>query len=84
MDPKGTFNYTIDQDHLFFRGEMPIGTYEVLVTGSGGRRATAKFRVDRAATPPASAAAHRPAADRAPRRPERRRLGQPPGGQQAN
>jgi serine/threonine protein kinase len=51
VDPVGTFNYTIDQDHLFFRNGMPIGSYEVLVTGSDGRRATADFRVDPAPVP---------------------------------
>jgi serine/threonine protein kinase len=51
VDPVGTFNYTIDQDHLFFRQAMPIGSYEVLVTGSDGRRATADFRVDPAPGP---------------------------------
>jgi hypothetical protein len=47
----GTFNYVFDQDHLFFRGGMPIGSYQVVVTGSGGRRATAKFQVDPAPPP---------------------------------
>ncbi|HEY4702434.1 MAG TPA: hypothetical protein VIH64_11120, partial [Streptosporangiaceae bacterium] len=57
VDPVGTFNYVFDQDHLFFRGGMPIGSYQVVVTGSGDRRATVKFRVDPAppAPPPGGA-----------------------------
>jgi serine/threonine protein kinase len=50
VDPVGTFNYTIDEDHLFFHGNMPTGNYEVVVTGAGNRRAIAKFQV--AAPPP--------------------------------
>ncbi|HEX3750804.1 MAG TPA: serine/threonine-protein kinase [Streptosporangiaceae bacterium] len=50
VDPKGTFNYTIDQDHLFFAHNIPIGSYTVLVTGSGGRRAMTHFEVS--APPP--------------------------------
>jgi serine/threonine protein kinase len=46
VDPKGTFNYTIDQDHRFFSGGIPIGTYEIEVAGSGHRHASAKFNVD--------------------------------------
>jgi serine/threonine protein kinase len=49
VDPVGTFNYTVDEAHLFFRGNMPNGKYEVVVTGAGSRRATAKFQV---AAPP--------------------------------
>jgi serine/threonine protein kinase len=45
VDPKGTFNYAIDQGHLFFRGPIPEGTYRVVVTGPGARRADAVFRV---------------------------------------
>ena len=57
VDPVGTFNYVFDQDHLFFRDGMPIGSYQVVVTGSGDRRATVKFRVDPAppAPPPGGA-----------------------------
>jgi hypothetical protein len=50
VDPVGTFNYTFDEAHLFFRGNIPVGHYEVLVTGADGRRATARFQV--AAPPP--------------------------------
>lgn len=46
VDAAGTFNYTIDQDHRFFSRDIPVGNYQVQVTGSGGRHATAKFRVD--------------------------------------
>jgi hypothetical protein len=45
VDRVGTFNYAIDQGHVFFPGPLPLGRYEVVVTGPGGRRATATFRV---------------------------------------
>jgi hypothetical protein len=45
VDQKGTFNYAIDQSHVFFAGPIPAGTYHVLVTGARGRRATATFQV---------------------------------------
>ena len=46
-DRKGTFNYAIDQGHLFFPGQtqIPPGQYTVVVTGALGRRATATFSV---------------------------------------
>ncbi len=45
-DPKGTFNYTIDQGHVFFAGEIPDGTYHVLARSADGtQQATAVFRV---------------------------------------
>jgi serine/threonine protein kinase len=34
-DLNGTFNYAIDQGHVFFSGTMPPGTYHVLVTAPG-------------------------------------------------
>jgi serine/threonine protein kinase len=51
VDQKGTFNYAIDQGHMFFPGAIPAGTYHVLVTGARGLRATATFQV-RSLTPP--------------------------------
>jgi serine/threonine protein kinase len=45
VDAAGTFNYTIDQGHLFFSGRMPPGAYRVVVTAPGGRTAQARFRV---------------------------------------
>jgi Protein kinase domain len=45
VDDAGTFNYAINQDHEFFRGGLPAGTYQVLVTAPGGARATASFTV---------------------------------------
>ena len=51
-DQKGTFNYAIDQGHVFFPGAIPAGTYHVLVTGAGGLRATTSFQVHPAAPPP--------------------------------
>jgi hypothetical protein len=44
-DPRGLFNYTVDQGHVFFPGQLPIGSYHVIVTAPGGRRATATFDV---------------------------------------
>ena len=51
VDRLGTFNYAIDQGHVFFAGPIPAGRYHVLVTGAQGRRATASFSV-RPAPPP--------------------------------
>jgi serine/threonine protein kinase len=51
-DQKGTFNYAIDQGHLFFAGAIPAGTYHVLVTGASGLRATTSFQVHPPAPPP--------------------------------
>ena len=45
VDRVGTFNYAIDQGHKFFPRQIPVGSYQVVVTGPGGRRATARFRV---------------------------------------
>jgi serine/threonine protein kinase len=46
-DGAGTFSYAINQDHEFFPGGLPVGVYTVLVTGAGGRRAEARFEVQR-------------------------------------
>jgi hypothetical protein len=56
VDQKGTFNYAIDQDHVFFTGPIPVGTYRVLVTGARGRHAAASFEVLPQPRPPASGA----------------------------
>jgi hypothetical protein len=53
VDQKGTFNYAIDQGHAFFSGPIPAGIYHVLVTGAGGRLATATFQVHPQPPPPA-------------------------------
>ena len=55
-DQKGTFNYAIDQGHVFFAGPIPAGTYHVLVTGARGRRATASFQVHPQLPPPRGSA----------------------------
>jgi hypothetical protein len=44
VDEAGTFSYAINQDHEFFRGGLPPGTYRVVVTARGAR-ATAHFIV---------------------------------------
>jgi serine/threonine protein kinase len=45
-DKEGTFNYVIDQDHVFFHGKpIPPKTYEVVVTAPGGISANASFQV---------------------------------------
>ena len=56
VDQEGTFNYAIDQDHVFFTGPIPVGTYRVLVTGARGRAARASFEVLPQPRPPASSA----------------------------
>ena len=53
-DQQGTFNYAVDQGHYFFRGEIPPGTYQVRVTGSGGGRFTVSFHVRQANAPAAA------------------------------
>jgi serine/threonine protein kinase len=45
VDEAGTFNYAINQDHEFFRGDLPAGTYRVVVTARRGARAAAHFTV---------------------------------------
>jgi serine/threonine protein kinase len=50
VDEAGTFSYAINQDHEFFRGGLPAGTYHVLITAPDGARATASFTVH--AAPP--------------------------------
>jgi hypothetical protein len=37
VDPRGTFNYAIDQGHAFFPGMIPVGDYQVV--GGGAARA---------------------------------------------
>jgi hypothetical protein len=45
-DGVGTFNYVINQSHEFFPGELPSGTYHVVVTGPGHARAATVFTVN--------------------------------------
>jgi hypothetical protein len=45
VDPKGTFNYTIDQGHVFFAGPIPLGLYHVIASVPDGKRAEATFNV---------------------------------------
>jgi Protein kinase domain len=47
VDSAGTFSYAINQDHEFFRGPLPPGTYRVVVTAPGRARAVASFVVQR-------------------------------------
>jgi serine/threonine protein kinase len=44
-DQRGTFNYAIDQGHVFYRGLIPVGQHTVLALGAGGRRASITFQV---------------------------------------
>ena len=44
-DQQGTFNYAIDQGHVFYRGLLPVGLHTVIALGAGGRRASVTFQV---------------------------------------
>jgi hypothetical protein len=44
VDDAGSFNYTIDQRHVFYPGPIPPGYHEVVVTGDN-RRLTTAFQV---------------------------------------
>jgi Protein kinase domain len=44
-DQQGTFNYAIDQGHVFFRGPIPAGTYTAVATAPGERSVRVSFRV---------------------------------------
>jgi hypothetical protein len=46
VDGAGSFNYAVNQSHEFRRGPLPPGTYQVVVTGSAGQRATVSFKID--------------------------------------
>ena len=46
-DSAGNFSYTINQDHAFFRGVLPLRPYRVLVTAPGGAKAVTSFTVNR-------------------------------------
>ena len=45
VDEAGTFSYAINQDHEFFRGGLPAGTYHVVASTPHGARAVASFVV---------------------------------------
>jgi hypothetical protein len=45
VDGRGTFNYAINQNHEFFRGPLPPGIYQIVVTESGGPQKRTSFRV---------------------------------------
>jgi Protein kinase domain len=45
VDQDGTFNYALNQDHDFYAGSIPPGTYTVRATDTGGVSAQARFRV---------------------------------------
>ena len=47
VDSAGTFSYAINQDHEFFAGPLPPGTYRVVVTVPGGPRVVTSFIVQR-------------------------------------
>jgi Protein kinase domain len=46
VDLQGTFNYAVNQGHEWFPRQIPPGVYQIVVTGPGGRRARASFRVN--------------------------------------
>ena len=45
-DLQGTFNYAVDQGHVFFSGPIPPGIYKVTASESGGLSASASFAVN--------------------------------------
>jgi hypothetical protein len=45
VDGAGAFNYTIDQEHVFYPGPIPLGHHDVVVTGAGGHRLSTSFQV---------------------------------------
>jgi serine/threonine protein kinase len=45
VDEAGTFSYAINQDHEFFRGGLPAGTYHAVASTPNGARAMASFVV---------------------------------------
>ena len=45
VDAAGTFNSAVGQGYDFFSDPIPPGSYQVVVTGAGGRHATARFQV---------------------------------------
>ena len=45
VDQEGTFNYAVDQGHVFYPGLIPVGFHKVVALGAGGRRASVTFRV---------------------------------------
>jgi serine/threonine protein kinase len=61
-DRQGTFNYTIDEGHVFFPGPIPVGSYTVVVTAPDRSSVRTSFVVyPAAAEPPMKAAVNRPA-----------------------
>jgi serine/threonine protein kinase len=78
VDPMGTFNFTIDQDHDFFGKAIPVGTYHVLAKDSNGvQSASTQFRVT---PPPTGKPPHgRPRSGPPPTAPPPQALGPPPG-----
>jgi hypothetical protein len=48
-DLNGTFNYAIDQGHIFFSGPIPPGKYHVLVTAPGEPTIQESFTVNNGA-----------------------------------
>ena len=80
VDLKGTFNFTIDEGHLFFRRGIPVGIYHVVARDSNGvQSASTQFRVT--APPTGSAPPPRPPAGPPPtgNAPPPQGLGAPPG-----
>ncbi|HEY2286369.1 MAG TPA: serine/threonine-protein kinase [Streptosporangiaceae bacterium] len=57
VDRVGTFNYAINQDDDIVHGRLPLGKFQVIVTGPDSQRATVKIQVTtgpppRGQTPP--------------------------------
>jgi serine/threonine protein kinase len=52
VDLEGDFNYAIDQGHYFYSGQLPTGTFSVVVAGADGRAASTSFIVNGPGPPP--------------------------------
>jgi serine/threonine protein kinase len=52
VDRIGTFNYAVNQDGDIVPGLLPLGRHQLIVTGTGGQRATVRIQVVAGPPPP--------------------------------